>query len=278
MEDRDGQGEARIEAARRYDDVAAVYEQVNAPLQFDSPARALVAFAAPVADARVLDVGSGTGAVAAAARDAAGGRGWVVSADPSLPMLEAAGRRGIERRVAGALPDLPFVEGAFDVVFSAFVMTHLDDPAAGAAEMRRVLRPGGMIALSAWGPSQDAHAAAWQEVVDGFVERGWLDAAAARVMPWESRFARAGGLESLLAEVGFARVRAETRELEFALTSAEYVASREVAATGRALRALLSPADWSRCGARARAALAERFPGGVRYRRGVHLAAGERAG
>ena len=58
----------RFHAARSYDGVAHVYESVLAPRLFDASARALVAAAAPAVGDWILDVGSGTGAVARAAR------------------------------------------------------------------------------------------------------------------------------------------------------------------------------------------------------------------
>jgi len=103
----------------------------------------------------VLDVGSGTGAVARVAARALGAEGSVVAVDPSAPMLEAARRGGIDLTVVGMLPHLPFVAGSFDVVLSAFVLTHVDDAVASVREMGRVLRPAGRVGLSAWGASAD---------------------------------------------------------------------------------------------------------------------------
>lgn len=262
--------ESRLRHARAYDDVAPDYEAVSAPRLFDGPARELVAFAAPAPGDRVLDVGTGTGAVAAAA-SAPGA--IVTGVDPSLPMLMAARRRGIPRLCAGALPHLPFADGCFDVVLSAFVMTHLDDPDAAAVEMRRVLRPGGRIALSAWAPAEDEFTAAWAGIVGEFVAPGRLAEATARVMPSDARFSRAGGIEALLAASGFDAIVAGTRELPFELTIDEWIAAREVCASGRALRALLSADEFARLDRRARAVLRGRFPGGVNYRRPVFLAA-----
>jgi SAM-dependent methyltransferase len=52
-------------------------------------------------------------------------------------------------RVA-VLPDLPLPDGAFDAVTGNFVISHTGDPAAALAELRRVLRGGGRLALTCW--------------------------------------------------------------------------------------------------------------------------------
>src|SRR6476620_10973875 len=97
---------------------------------------------------RVLDVGTGPGVVAGAAV-ARGARVTAVDAEPS--MAEAAARNvpGLDVRLA-VLPDLPLPDGEFDAVTGNFVIHATGDPAAVLAELRRVLRPGGRLALSTW--------------------------------------------------------------------------------------------------------------------------------
>ncbi len=96
----------------------------------------------------VLDVGTGTGTVAAAAC-ARGARVVAVDAEPS--MLAEARRAAPEAEVrAATLPELPFPDGAFDCVVGNFVLNHVGRPADALAELRRVLRPGGRLALTTW--------------------------------------------------------------------------------------------------------------------------------
>jgi ubiquinone/menaquinone biosynthesis C-methylase UbiE len=258
--------------ARSYDDVADWYERVNAPLMFDAPARALVECAELEPGSRVLDVGSGTGAVARAVRDFCGDGMSVTAIDPSFNMLMAARRGGVLDAVLGALPQLPFSDQSFDAALSAFVMTHVDDPDAAARDLRRVLRPGGCLALSAWAPADDVYARAWAEVVSEFVAADRVSDAAQRVLPGESRFSARDGLSELLGASEFQAVRSETRSFTFNLTVTEMIKSREVCATGRALRALLSDEEWEAYRARAREVLGARFPDGVRYEREVFIA------
>ena len=262
--------------ARSYDEVAPAYERVSAHHLFDPPARELVAFAAPPRAARVLDVGTGTGAAAHAASAAVGNGGFVAGVDLSPPMLEGAARRGLSHLVIGRLPDLPFVDCSFDLVLSAFVLTHLDDPGATAREMKRVLRPAGRVALAAWGSGLDEFGTAWSEVAHEFVDPARLAETVRRVLPGEERFAAPGGQEGLLRAAGFDAVEVRVVALEFALSVDDWVESREVGATGRALRALLDSEQWLRYRARARDVLNRRFPSGVRYRREVLFARGRR--
>ncbi|WP_188193868.1 class I SAM-dependent methyltransferase [Nonomuraea sp. SYSU D8015] len=98
--------------------------------------------------ARLLDVGCGTGVVTAAAL-ALGAE--VTAVDPDPAMVELAARRHPYATIRkAALPDLPFADEAFDAVAGNFVINHVPDTAESLKELRRVLRPGGALALSWW--------------------------------------------------------------------------------------------------------------------------------
>jgi SAM-dependent methyltransferase len=104
---------------------------------------------------RVLDVAAGNGnATLAAAR-----RGCEVTASDYVEELLAGAQRradaeglAIETRVADA-EALPFDDGAFDAVLSTFGVMFVPDPDRAAAELVRVVRPGGAIGLANWTPS-----------------------------------------------------------------------------------------------------------------------------
>jgi ubiquinone/menaquinone biosynthesis C-methylase UbiE len=119
-----------------YDAAAADWaggpEQVYTPL-----ARALVAAAPlPVAGARVLDLGAGTGVAGRAALAAGANR--VVAADLALAMLRQAGPA--QHPVAADAAALPFRDQAFDLVVAAFCLNNLSRPRAALGEVRRVGR------------------------------------------------------------------------------------------------------------------------------------------
>ena len=105
-------------------------------------------------DERVLDVAAGNGnATLAAAR-----RGCVVtSTDYVGSLLDRGAERAHAERldVAFQVADveaLPFADGSFDAVVSTFGVMFAPDHARSAAEMARVVRPGGRIGLANWTP------------------------------------------------------------------------------------------------------------------------------
>lgn len=86
-----------------------------------------------------LEVGVGTGRFAAPL-------GVQVGLDPAAAMLSRARRRHI-RVVRGICEALPFADGAFDYTLMVVVLSFLDDARTGLAEIRRVLRPGGVLVI-----------------------------------------------------------------------------------------------------------------------------------
>ncbi len=104
---------------------------------------------------RVLDVGTGTGAVALAALDRVGAAGEVVGIDPSPEMVDKArskahGRLPEPRFEVAAIEDLPFETDSFDRAVAQLMIHHLPDDLrqSGLAELRRVLKPGGTLAVT----------------------------------------------------------------------------------------------------------------------------------
>jgi ubiquinone/menaquinone biosynthesis C-methylase UbiE len=96
----------------------------------------------------VLEIGSGSGAVAAALQQALPGAA-VTASDLDPVMVEAAGRRLQPFPAARAVPAdataLPFADDAFDSVVSCLMLHHIIDWEAAVGEIARVLRPGGMF-------------------------------------------------------------------------------------------------------------------------------------
>ena len=98
-------------------------------------------------DARVLDVACGTGDLALTLFEITGA--GVVGTDFCRPMLDiAAGKMsGRIRFIEGDALDLPFRDGTFDVATIAFGLRNLSNVESGLAELSRVLKPGGWVAV-----------------------------------------------------------------------------------------------------------------------------------
>ncbi|MCA5894819.1 methyltransferase domain-containing protein [Isoptericola sp. NEAU-Y5] len=122
-------------------------------------------------DMSLLDVGCGPGTVTAdLARILAGGE--VVGVDASAKVLDAArqhaealGNTNVRFEQADVY-ELPFADDSFDVVYAHQLLQHLSDPVAALREMRRVARPGGLVALR----DADYAAMAWYPESPGLQE------------------------------------------------------------------------------------------------------------
>ena len=118
----------------------------------------LLELAAPRPGERVLELACGAGGTGIAAADLVGPAGEVVLSDVAAEMTAiAAGRAaalglGNVRTVTLDLDDLAQPEQAYDVVLCREGLMFAFDPAHAVAGIRRVLRPGGRMAVSVWGP------------------------------------------------------------------------------------------------------------------------------
>jgi SAM-dependent methyltransferase len=100
---------------------------------------------------KVADFGCGVGTVSAMFAEIVGPKGRVTALDLSAGQLGQAR----ERAAKAGLSNLEFIEadatatglpsGAFDFVYCRYLLLHLPNPSAGLAEMKRVLRPGGIL-------------------------------------------------------------------------------------------------------------------------------------
>ncbi len=125
-----------------------------------------------LAPQRILDIGCGTGRASEALLRRYP-KAQVVALDFALPMLAHARRRGRwlrrPRCVCGDMDRLPLAAQSFDLVFSSAALQWSADPAGALCEMHRVLRPGGLLMFTSFGPDTLRELrAAWAEV-DGAV-------------------------------------------------------------------------------------------------------------
>jgi demethylmenaquinone methyltransferase/2-methoxy-6-polyprenyl-1,4-benzoquinol methylase len=167
-----------------YDRVAAVLSFGQDPLW----RRALVAGCAVSPTAHVLDVATGTAAVAISMARRYGCR--VTGLDQSAGMLETGGRRvaqaGLADRielVEGNAETLPFEDASFDGVTSTYFLRYVDDVPAAIRELARVARPGAPVGYLDFGvPPLPPARLAWEgytraglPLAGRAIGHGWLE-------------------------------------------------------------------------------------------------------
>lgn len=186
---------------------AETYERFMVPTLFGPWADVLLRAARPRPGERVLDVACGTGIVARRVAPTVGPTGQVVGLDLNPNMLAVA-RAAAEREglavdwQEGRAEQLPFPDGGFDLALCQFGLMFFADRRAALGEVRRVVRPGGRLALSVW-QGLDRHP--FYRALDGAIQRrlgmpGVRDIFA---------LGNAGELRTLLAEAGFRAVAIE---------------------------------------------------------------------
>src|SRR6478736_3567933 len=148
---------AKEKAATTYDAAADHFD--DEPLSFwDRVGKRTVANLKLHAGAKVLDVGCGTGASALPAAQAVGKNGSVVGVDLASRLLDrarakalAAGLDNIEFRLAD-MTTLNYPDESFDAVVSVFSIFFVPDMDGLVRELWRMVRPGGKLAVTTWGP------------------------------------------------------------------------------------------------------------------------------
>lgn len=193
-----------------FDRIAPVYDLMNRVMTagLDGRWRRLAAGVVRPGD-RVLDAACGTGDLALA--DLAAG-GSVVGLDFSEEMLVRARRKSDEIEwVQGDLLALPFEDSSFDAATVGFGVRNVDDLAAGLAELRRVLRPGGRLAVleitRPRGPIAVFYRL-WFDVVIPLAGKVLPGGSAYTYLPASvRRFPGPDGLAAVMVEAGFGNVR-----------------------------------------------------------------------
>jgi len=199
--------------------IPEIYDRLLGPTLFEPYARDLARRFARF-DGALLETAAGTGRVTRALAAAVGPRAAITATDLNAPMIaraaELVGLRNIAWRQADAQA-LPFDDRSFDAVVCQFGVMFFPDKAAGFAEARRVLKPGGRFVFNVWDDlaandlSQAVHEAATSLFPDdppAFMARtpfGWHDQ---------------GRIRAMLAQAGFTDIQVEIMALETPAASA----------------------------------------------------------
>lgn len=177
-------------ASRRYDAAARLQAEVRAELL----SRVTLLRAPPES---ILDLGCGTGSGALALKQRFR-RARVTAADFSAPMLDMARRRSrFWRRIECVEADaraLPFEPASFDLVFTSLMLQWVQPLDAALAQILRVLKPGGLLLASSFGPQtlQELRAA-WAAADDQVHVNDFID-----MHDFGSALQRAGFTEPVL--------------------------------------------------------------------------------
>ncbi|MCP4127392.1 MAG: methyltransferase domain-containing protein, partial [Gammaproteobacteria bacterium] len=159
-------------AAERYDEVAV--------LQRETGQRLVERLDLMLIEPKViLDVGSGTG-VATAELAKRYKKAQIVALDFAFPMLLKARKRGSwlrrPRCVCADLEHLPFADGSVDLIYSNAALQWSNDLEHTFGEFMRVLRPGGLVAFTTFGPDTLKELRmAWSEADGGSHVSQFLD-------------------------------------------------------------------------------------------------------
>ncbi len=163
-------------------------------------------------DDKVLDIATGTGepglTIAVLAK-----RGKVIATDLSEDMLTHAATHAADRKIKNYQPliadacELPFADNSFDAISCRMGFMFFPDMELAAKEMFRVLRPGGRMATSVWGPAGNNP---WITTVINIINKNMDIPAPPPGAPGMFRCSGPGVMTGLLARAGFTRIAEQT--------------------------------------------------------------------
>lgn len=159
---------------------------------------------------RVLDVCCGSGASAIPVAKVVGPSGSVIGVDLAENLLELARSKAKQEGIenvdfqSGDMTRLPFEDESFDVVICVFGIFFVPDMESAMHELKRVLRTGGKLAITTWGPRlfEPANTVFWNSVRNARPDlyKGFN--------PWD-RISEVDDLRGLLEGVGFTQPKVE---------------------------------------------------------------------
>lgn len=204
-----------------------------------------------VADARlrsglqILDLGSGTGYPALLGAQTVGPNGSVIGMDLAEQMLDVARRKAARLMLTnvtfrpGDVTTLPFDPASFDAVTSRFCLMFLPEIPQAAAEIARVLKPGGWVAAAVWSaPEKNPSIGLSMKAIQQVIELPPPDPTA----PGIFRLAKPGDLAGMFQQAGLIDTTDQEFLAEWSYASADeyYTSLMELAAPIQNLMAKLA--------------------------------------
>ncbi|MEM7008382.1 MAG: methyltransferase domain-containing protein [Thermodesulfobacteriota bacterium] len=157
---------------------------------------------------RVLDVGSGTGASAIPAAMKVSSEGRVVAVDLSGNLLELAEKKAKDQNlenidfIQGDMTNLDYPDESFDAVICVFAIFFVPEMEKQVSELWRMVKPGGVLAITTWGPDffEPAYGP-WKSIL-----RNVRPDLHSEFNPWD-RISEPGTLEALMVDGGTSNIR-----------------------------------------------------------------------
>lgn len=202
-----------------FDRAAATYDAVGVPW-FGPIAEGLLAELDAQPGERALDLGCGRGAVTRPLAESVGPTGHVLALDlaPTMVALTAADLAGLPQvDVVVGDASAPAVAGGWDLIASSLVLFFLPDPAGAVATWASLLRPGGRLGISTFGP-QDPRWKAVDDVFTPYLPQGMKDA---RTSGARGPFASDEGVEGLFVAAGLDEVRTTHQQVSVTFADPE---------------------------------------------------------
>lgn len=175
----------------------------------------------------VLDLGTGTGALAQQAAAAIGPSGQVVAVDISSEMLALARQRftrlGLDNVTVreGRAEHIPVDDGTVDVVLASLSMMYVIDRGAAAREIARALRPGGRFVASVWAGPEECDIVLFQQTAGRFADSPPVPGVGPGALADASGF---------LAELEAAGIHARVEKQELGFDFADFTSAWDVLA------------------------------------------------
>ncbi len=205
--------------AKLFDALSATYDDVGVDF-FGPIADGLLEAMPPAVGESWLDIGCGRGAVLLPVAEGVGPTGLVTGIDISPAMVDLA-RIGAQARgltnvhVSVGDAGSPEIEGTFDTVSSCLVLFFLTDPVAALQSWVPLLRAGGRLGVTTFGPVDER----WQHLDEVFVP--FLPPAMRDARTSGGPFTSDEGMERLVASAGYSDVRTVTGEVAVRFADAE---------------------------------------------------------
>jgi ubiquinone/menaquinone biosynthesis C-methylase UbiE len=205
---------------QEWEGAAAAWRKWNPQLVISSRAatEAIVELAKVKPGMRVLDLASGSGEPALTLAKTVEPNGHVIATDLVPAMLAIAEDNARDQaltNMAFKQADaelLPFADQSFDVVTCRFGVMFFPNVGKALKEIKRVLKPGGLVAFVAWGPlEKNAFVAMPLGVLMKYAHVPPPEPGA----PGPFVFAESGKLSTALKEAGFQQMREETRNISW---------------------------------------------------------------